>query len=481
MPFLTFRALMLLGAVMAPLGCAGDSSPLDVRADALERSIAEAWRRDGATISATTEAGSAHDVAAPALDDDADLNDLLAHAALNNAGLEAAFTEWKAALERLPQVRAMPDPRFTYGVFINEVETRVGPQQHRLAIAQTFPWFGELDLRESAAGATAAVAYERYQTVKLELFRRVKDAHYQRADLEREIEITGENIGLLEQLERIAVDRYRRGLANHADVIRLQIELEKVQDHLRVLEDRRRPLDATLNAALNREPDASLPDAGDLPRMTLDADEASLRQWCLRSNPELRGIEHRIEQGRIATQLAQIDAYPDLTFGLDYIVTGEAANSGLSESSDDPLVASVSFNLPLAHEKYDAGIREAIARRYATARAKQEAERQLLARLESSLYAFRTAERQITLYGVTLIPKARQALDATLSAYQTGSAPFLDILEAQRELLELELMHVRALAARARELAQLEALTGVDLPRTPDQDSSTSDETSDSP
>jgi outer membrane protein TolC len=480
MPSPPYRALILLGAVVVPFGCTGGSSPLEVRADALERSIARAWRQDGASVALDTETPVAND-GAKTLDADADLGDLLAHAALNNAGLEAAFAHWKAALERLPQVRAMPDPRFTYGVFINEVETRVGPQQHRLAITQTFPWFGELDLRESAAGEDAAVAYEQYLGVRLELFRRIKDAQYQRADLEREIEITGENIGLLEQLERIAVDRYRRGLANHADVIRLQIELEKVQDHLRVLEDRRRPLDATLNAALNREPDAPLPAAGDLPRMALDTDEDSLRQWCLRNNPELRAIEHRIEQGRISTQLARIDANPDLTFGLDYIVTGEAADSSLSESGDDPLVASVSFNLPLAREKYDAGIREAITRRYATAREKLEAEHRLLAQLEASLYAYRTAERQITLYGVTLIPKARQALDATLSAYQTGSAPFLDILEAQRELLELELMHVRALAARARELAQLDALTGVDLPRTPDPASPPPDETSESP
>ena len=40
-----------------------------------------------------------------------DLQDFLRVAALNNPGLEAAFDRWKAALERLPQVRALPDPR----------------------------------------------------------------------------------------------------------------------------------------------------------------------------------------------------------------------------------------------------------------------------------------------------------------------------------------------------------------------------------
>ncbi len=44
----------------------------------------------------------------------ATLSDYLAYAALNNPGLEAAFYDWTRALERIPQVKSLPDPRFTY-------------------------------------------------------------------------------------------------------------------------------------------------------------------------------------------------------------------------------------------------------------------------------------------------------------------------------------------------------------------------------
>ena len=40
------------------------------------------------------------------LTEDSGLNSYLAHAAQNNPGLEAAFNRWKAALERVPQVKA---------------------------------------------------------------------------------------------------------------------------------------------------------------------------------------------------------------------------------------------------------------------------------------------------------------------------------------------------------------------------------------
>jgi hypothetical protein len=65
----------------------------------------------------------------PELTGSSGVSDYLAYAALNNAGLQAAFDRWKAALERVPQVKALPDPRFNYRYFIEEVETRVGVRQ----------------------------------------------------------------------------------------------------------------------------------------------------------------------------------------------------------------------------------------------------------------------------------------------------------------------------------------------------------------
>jgi outer membrane protein TolC len=106
----------------------------------------------------------------PELDENSGLSDYLAYAALNNPGLEAAFNRFKAALDRVPQVKSLPDPRFTYKYFIEEVETRVGPQRQGFEISQVFPWFGKLDLRGDVAGQAAQAARERYEAVKLKLF-----------------------------------------------------------------------------------------------------------------------------------------------------------------------------------------------------------------------------------------------------------------------------------------------------------------------
>ncbi|MBU4014313.1 MAG: hypothetical protein KJ550_12745, partial [Proteobacteria bacterium] len=74
------------------------------------------------------------------IDENSTLADHLAYAALNNPGLKASFYRWKEALEKITQSRSLPDPRFNYTYFIKEVETRVGPQEQKIGLMQTFPW-----------------------------------------------------------------------------------------------------------------------------------------------------------------------------------------------------------------------------------------------------------------------------------------------------------------------------------------------------
>ena len=83
------------------------------------------------------------------------LPDYLRFASLNNADLKARFEEWKAALEQVPQAKALDDPKFTYSYFIEEVETRVGPQRNKFGIMQVFPWFGKIEAGTDVAARRA--------------------------------------------------------------------------------------------------------------------------------------------------------------------------------------------------------------------------------------------------------------------------------------------------------------------------------------
>lgn len=399
----------------------------------------------------------------PVLDETAKLEDYLRYAALENPGLEAMFQDWKAAVERLPQVSALPDPRFTYGYYLGEVETRVGPMQHSLALSQTFPWFGKLQDREDAAARDANAAYERFEAARLALFLRVERAYNELFYLKRSIDITHEHIELLQQFERVARSRYRVAAASHPDLIKIQVELGTLEDRLRQLRDLRDPYTARLNAALNRPSGSPVPWPTAVSEREVSVDDEKLLATLLERNPELLSLQEEIERERINAEVARKDGYPDFTVGLAYTVIGERNDVSLDENGDDAVLGTLSVNIPIWREKYDAGVREAIARRLAAVGRRSEATNRLASELQEALFEHEDARRRVALYRDTLIPKATESLQASLSSFEQGQSDYLDLIDTQRTLLEFQLAIERALVDRATSAARIERLVGVPL------------------
>ena len=307
--------------------------------------------------------------------------------------------------------------------------------------------------------AEARAAYERFELAKLKLFHRVEDGYYELAYLARAIAITRENMDLLKYLEGVARSRYQVAAAQHADVIRAQVELGKLEDQLRTLDDLRQPVAAKLNAALNRPQGSPIPWPKTIPEEEADASSERAMARMLRENPELKSLEADLKKQVAAVDLAKRDYYPDVAFGLDYVDTG-GARMRTSDSGKDPVIAKVSVNLPIWRRKYRAAEREAKARLRSARRAKEDHSNTLAAELELALFKFRDAERKIDLFRDALVPKAEQSLRATETAYKGGKMDFLNLIDAQRVLLSFRLAQERALADRGQRLAELEMLIG---------------------
>lgn len=412
----------------------------------------------------------------PALGEGARLEDYLRYAVLENPGLKALFQEWKAAVERQPQVSALPDPRFTYGYYLAEVETRVGPMQHSLSLSQTFPWFGKLRDREDAAVRYARAAYERFEAARLTLTFRVEHAYNELFFLEQSITITKDNIELLRQFERVVRTRYRVAAAGHPDIIRIQVELGEIEDRLRQLRDLRAPYTARLNAALNRAPRSPIASPPSLSEREVSIPEERLLSVLADRNPELLALQEEIERERIRADIARKEGFPDFTVGLGYTFVGERDDADFRGEGDDALLGTLSVNLPIWRGKYAAGTREATARRLATTNRRDEATNRLASELQEALFEHEDARRRVTLYRDTLIPKATESLHASLSSFEQGQSDYFDLLDTQRTLLEFQLAIERARVDRATSAARIEQIVGVPLSELAD-DSSNSEGT----
>lgn len=436
------------------------------------------------------------------------LEDYLTYAALNNPGLEASFHRWKAALERITQANTLPDPRFTYRFFIQEVETRVGPQNQGIRLSQTFPWLGKLQLRGDIAAEHARVAKSRYETAKLKLFHEVKDVYYELYYLGRAIGLAAEHLNLMKKYEGVALTRYKTGLSQMSEVIRAQVELGKLEVNLKSLSDFQKPLIARLNSALNRSIDQVLPFPKSVSHVNVDIPDQQFMSWLRESNPELIALSHKTSGQQKSIELAKKNFYPDLSLGIDYTDVSSPPRSsapglrnpaalrgasrlasGMGDAIDvyslgnsflpgnkpddagkDVWMLSVSMNLPIWRSKYEAGVREARAGYIASLGERKQLENQLMSQTSMVLYQLHDAERKIDLYQHALIPKAKQSLKATETSYRTGSASFLDLIDAERVLLEFELSYERAMSNHGQRLARLEMLVGRSIPTTTNRD-----------
>jgi cobalt-zinc-cadmium efflux system outer membrane protein len=401
------------------------------------------------------------------LADEPTLKDYLADAALNNPGLKAAFNHWQAALEKIPQVRALPDPRFTFSYFIQEVETRVGPQRQKVGLMQSFPWFGKLRLQGDSALKMADAARQQYENLKLQLFYRVKESYYEYYYLARAQMVSDEHVQLLKYLEGVMRTRYQVGLALHADLIRIQVELDRLKERWESVRDLLQPIRAKLNAALNRPLGEPIPTPDRIPPLTLRFSREQLVGLLKTNNPHLKAMDHQAAAAQVGVKLAKKNFWPDFSLGLDYIITDETDMSGVPESGKDPIMAMVSIQLPLWHKKNRAAVNEADARYRAAQKQREERQNDLLSRLDMVYYRFREARRQVELYREALLPRARQSMNVSQSAFESGKVDFLNYIDSLRTLLAFELAYERAQADSAQRLAELEMLVGTELSAAP--------------
>jgi outer membrane protein TolC len=393
-----------------------------------------------------------------------ELADYLRYASLNNAELKAKFEQWKAALEQIPQAGALSDPKFTYGYFIEEVETRVGPQQQKFGIMQVFPWFGKIQARTDVAAAKAQAAKQRYETTKLKLFRQVKEAFYEFAYLATAIDIAKQNLELLQHFEEVARTKYLTATAIHPDIIRVQVELAKLEDILKSLKQLREPTVAKLNSVLNRPIDAELawPVKSQSPDVQLD--RKLIIQALKRANPELAELSWEIQAAKSSVKLAKKKFYPDIGVGLDWIQTDGAVSPGVKGSGDDPVILMFSMNIPLWQNSYKAAEQQAKANVRKIQAQRTDVENKILSRVFEVLYDIEDTKRKTHLYGEVLISKAQELVQASETAYQAGAVDFLSLIDAQRMLLKYELDYERAVTNNQQKIAELEMLIGSELP-----------------
>jgi outer membrane protein TolC len=388
------------------------------------------------------------------------LPELIQEALDRNPELVAARKQWEAATNRIAQARSLEDPSLFVDFFNTPKTLNFAQTQNTIfGLSQSIPFPGKLALKGEVASRSADMTEQLVRAKELELVARLKQAYYDLFLAQKAVQIHHEQVDLVRQFVAIANAKFRGGMGGQADVLKAQVELSLLLQHLPVLEQRRKTAEAMLNTLLDRNPASPLGMAQEPALLPLEESVDNLHSLALIDRPELKAAELDIQRNEQSRALAQRQYYPDFNVSFRRFQNFQA---------DNGFGAYVSMTLPFSFwtkPKYDAGVQEAAAG-VAVARAQQHTlENMTRFQINDLLAKLRATDQVATLYRTTILPQAEQGLEAARAEYRTGKAGFLDLIDAQRAWRKFQLEYFTALADRQRQLAELEQVVGITLDR----------------
>lgn len=385
----------------------------------------------------------------------AQIDDYYRIALQNNPRIKAAYAKWQASVENIAVVKNLPDPRLSFGYFLENVETKVGPQEYRIGLTQMIPWFGKLRLQGDIQTLKADAEFQHLQSVINNLYFQVKDVVYKVYYLDQSVDIMKQNINLVQNWEVVVRNKYKTATVGHPDLIKTQIERIKLQDDLQTLEDRYQPLIEKMGALVNDSTVnfVHIPDS--LVYIPFEITREELERIILESNPDLLMLNFSQDASELSIKRARLNYYPDLGIGIDYIGTGL--------TSQDPLIGMVSLSFPLWFKKQKAGVDAARYRQRQDDEQVLEMENQLRVNMENIWFELIDARRKLSLYRNNLIPKSLESLRASEKAYIADKADFINLIDAQRLYLKFLLEYERSLVLYTTAYAKLENIAGREL------------------
>jgi len=380
----------------------------------------------------------------PTLTTNSPLSDLLLFAVLNQPQVEAAYYDWGASVQRITVERSLPDPKLTF-------ETDIADMVMTLmqGLMMNFPGPGKRKAAANVATAESEAKYFAFESSVLQTAFAFKKAYYELHFLDATIGVNRETLRLAGELEKLAMIQNEVGKVTLQDVLRAQIEQERLTTDIANLDDSRTPLLAQFKAELAlKAEDASPPVPWKLETTPLDVTKEMMFATALARNPRLKAMEAEVRMADASIRLASKAKVPDFSAGI------------MADMKAYPVMLrpSLGVTLPIWRYKIAARIAGAQTLKRAT-EARLSGEQIILAvELAEKSFLLREASRNLKLLNERLLTMARQSLEVAQSGYVGGKLDFLIVIDAEQLLLDFQLAEVEARLQRELALAELSLL-----------------------
>jgi outer membrane protein TolC len=337
------------------------------------------------------------------------------------------------------------------GFMAAEREMRRDDGDVMFGVEQTLPRRKLFEAQKARATAERAMfeAETRAATVTLEML--VAQAAVELALADDMLAIQTNQLGWLESIAGNAREKLKDPMGNVSEPLRIESELAQERQALDSTQRQRMRLMQQLNLLLGRAPESAwptlrLPGAAS-PSPALAGELSQLFQV----NPMLHATRGAVTVAKSEIEIARRERSPMFSVGVESSVY----------SGGDFRQATVGAKMTLPwfnHSVYRANTERARQQQAAAEHEVDALARKLRSEVIAAHTEAETAARQADTMAREVIPRAQKAAEATQNAWISSQASLLEVLEAQRALLNVQLEERRFVAAHQAALETLRAM-----------------------
>ncbi len=394
-------------------------------------------------------------IAATSVHGDPALEGLIDEALKNSPEIKASQARIEVARLKVPQAGSLPDPMLMIG-YQNEGFDRytygeMQGSQWMFSATQQFLFPGKRKLKEEMAARDARSLEAMHELLKLKTAARVKELYFDLFAANKNLEILGEKRQLLIRIEELTVARYGAGKAMQQDVVMAQTEKYMLLEKGEMLRQKILSLEAMLLAVIGRTSGKALPSPVEPEYRPFEPDLQKAMEMAVESSPEIQSRQRMIEAAESRLSMARKEYFPDFALSGSYFNrTGEFK---------DMWAATATFNIPLFFSTRQKPAEMEARANVDLARREMDAARLMIeATVRDNYSMLRSSERLIEIYSRGLLPKSRQDVEQTLTAYSTGRLEAVSVIARVKTLLDYESLYWTQRMEREKALARLHAV-----------------------
>ena len=389
------------------------------------------------------------------------LRELIQEAEEKNPQIAASFHTWQASRNVPKQASALPETQFSVQQFsVGSPRPFAGYSNSDFAYigfgaSQDIPYPGKRRLRARVAEHEADSMEAQTDSMRRTVVANLKMLYFHLAYIQQTLGVLQRSDALLTQVQEAAEARYRVGQGNQQDVLKAQLQHTKILHEIAHHHQEEGLLEAQIKQVLGRSQESADIVAESLTVRSLPYAAAELLQRAREQNPDVHSKQASIRQQDTQVELAHKEFRPDFNVGYTYEHT--------ASQFKDYYMASFSVRLP-NRGRQRAALAEAEQNRE-RARQELDAESQrVLSEVQQQYVRAKTSEERLKIYSDGLVPQSEATFQSALSAYQSNRQDFESLLSGFLDVLNLDLEYRNELVEHESALAELERLTGVDLP-----------------